>query len=139
MSPECATYFQKYDAVPITAIAFIYEVCNDWQFAFCKPSDFYLFFNLQGIGPLKIKSKERLRVCYLIEALSRLIPQSDFAEEWRKEILSKLGIAYEYFYRHKAKFNSLALSGTNKEYRDLVDNAIEEYQKRRFVPQNHTK
>lgn len=53
--------------IPIKMVSSIHEVCNNQQFEDISETDFYANLNLQPYGSkLKIRPREKARVCYLI-------------------------------------------------------------------------
>lgn len=73
-------------------VSTIYDECNDVQFENIPAIDFYALLNRQNSSrSLIIKSKERIRVCYLIYKLYESLPVEKKAP-WREYILKALNI-----------------------------------------------
>ena len=75
---------------------------NDEQFEDIPEVDLYAHFNLLPTNTaLKIKDKEKTRVCYLVHKLYKHLKSND-RTEWLTAILKKLDID-EGYYRSKYK------------------------------------
>lgn len=75
----------------------IYELCNGQQFEDCNSTRFIDAFNLRATGSvLKIKEREKVRVCYLINQLWRLLPKNT-REEWLSMMLTTLDISRKFY------------------------------------------
>ena len=79
----------------------IHETCVGEQFEAITIADFYANINLYPCkNKLKIKAREKVRVCYLIFLMSEKSKQH--RDEWRYKILELLDID-ESYYRSKYK------------------------------------
>lgn len=80
----------------------IHEMCVGEQFEAISISDFYANMNLYSCkNKLKIKAREKIRVCYLIFLMSEK-QSKQYRDEWRSQILKLLDID-ESYYRSKYK------------------------------------
>lgn len=83
-------------------LSLLYETCVGELFEEISIADFYANMNLQPCGCLlKIKPREKIRVCYLIFLMSERLPKQD-KDEWKNDILKLLGIE-ESYYKSKYK------------------------------------
>lgn len=83
----------------------IYEMCNGRQFEECNITNFLDAMNLRTYGSvLKIKEREKVRVCYLINQLWRQL-RKEVRDEWLSKILDSLGISRK-FYNSKYSISS---------------------------------
>ena len=73
----------------------IYELCNGCQFEECNVTNFLDVMNLRANG-LKIKDREKVRVCYLINQLWRRLSK-EVRDEWLSKILVPLGISRKFY------------------------------------------
>lgn len=75
----------------------IYELCNGQQFEDCNSTRFIDALNLRTTGSvLKIKDREKVRVCYLINQLWRQL-RKEVRDEWLSHILDSLGISRKFY------------------------------------------
>lgn len=75
----------------------IYELCNGRQFEECNTTNFLDVMNLRASGSvLKIKEREKVRVCHLINQLWRRLPK-DVRDEWLSKILVSLNISRKFY------------------------------------------
>ena len=85
------TYF------PMKLLSAVYEKCNGEQFEAVSELDFYANMNLQPYeSRLKIRPREKARVCYLIFLMGETLPKPD-REKWKEDIMNLLGIADAYY------------------------------------------
>lgn len=78
-------------------VSAIHKLCNGAQFEELSELEFYALLNNQPCSvPLKIKSGEKTRVCYLVHRLSERL-KGDGKAEWRNEMLRKLEISEGYY------------------------------------------
>lgn len=84
------------------SLSSIHETCVGEQFEAITISDFYANINLHPCkNRLKIKAREKIRVCYLIFLMSEKLSKQ-YRDEWRSQILKLLDID-ESYYRSKYK------------------------------------
>ena len=85
------TYF------PMKLLSAVYEKCNGEQFEAVSELDFYANMNLQPYeSRLKIRPREKARVCYLIFLMGETLPKPD-REKWKEGIMNLLGIDDTYY------------------------------------------
>lgn len=85
------TYF------PMKLLSAVYEKCNGEQFEAVSELDFYANMNLQPYeSRLKIRPREKARVCYLIFLMGETLPKLD-REKWKEDIMNLLGIDDTYY------------------------------------------
>lgn len=83
----------------------IYELCNGRQFEECNITSFLDAMNLRTTGSvLKIKEREKVRVCYLINQLWRQLSK-EVRDGWLSHILDSLDISRK-FYNSKYSISS---------------------------------
>ena len=83
-------------------LSLIHEVCIGEQFEEISAPDFYANMNLYPCKcKLKIKPREKIRVCYLIFLMSEKLPKLD-RDKWKDGILKLLDIE-ESYYKSKYK------------------------------------
>lgn len=95
----------QYTYFPMKLISAIYEICNNEQFENISDKDFYANLNLQPYeNKLKIRPREKTRVCYLLSLLSEYLIKQD-RENWKMAVLELLEIDMEYY---KSKYKEPA-------------------------------
>lgn len=83
-------------------LSLIHKVCVGEQFEDIATQDFYANMNLYPCKKeLKIKAREKIRVCYLIFLMSERLPKQD-RDKWKNEMLKQLDID-ENYYKSKYK------------------------------------
>ena len=83
-------------------LSLIHKVCVGEQFEDIATQDFYANMNLYPCEKgLKIKAREKIRVCYLIFLMSERLPKQD-RDKWKNEMLKQLDID-ENYYKSKYK------------------------------------
>ena len=91
---------QEYFSMKLLSL--IHEVCIGEQFEEISALDFYANMNLHPCNcKLKIKPREKIRICYLIFLMGEQLPKPD-RENWKKNILKMLDIE-ENYYKSKYK------------------------------------
>ena len=89
--PDCLNYFS------MKLISLIHEVCAGEQFEDITAPDFYACMNLHPCQcVLKIKPREKIRVCYLISLMREQLPGQD-KDKWKEAILKHLDIDEDYY------------------------------------------
>ena len=97
----------------------IWKVCNGKQFEHMPGSDFANFLNLRPTqNPVKIKNREKLRVCYLIYFLSKKIPDNTMSQQWKEDILSICKISEPYY---KSHYRDAVAEGNSQDNKDFVE------------------
>ena len=85
------TYF------PMKLLSAVHEKFNGEQFEAVSELDFYANMNLQPYeSRLKIRPREKARVCYLIFLMGETLPKPD-REKWKEDIMNLLGIDDTYY------------------------------------------
>lgn len=75
----------------------IREICNGEQFEDIPEMDFYANLNLHPCKVrLKMRAREKARVCYLIFLMSETLPKQD-REMWKEGIMRLLEISKDYY------------------------------------------
>lgn len=78
-------------------LSLIHEVCEGEQFEEISAPDFYVNMNLHPCNcKLKIKPREKIRVCYLIFLMSEKLSKQD-RDKWKDRILKLLDIDDSYY------------------------------------------
>lgn len=92
---EAADEQQEYFSMKLLSL--IHEVCVGEQFEEISAPDFYANMNLHPCNcKLKIKPREKIRVCYLIFLMGEKLPKQD-REKWKAGILGLLDIDDSYY------------------------------------------
>lgn len=87
----------QHDYFSPSLIIRIYELCNGQQFEDCNSTRFIDALNLHTTGSvLKIKEREKVRVCYLINQLWRQL-RKEVRDKWLSQILDSLGISRKFY------------------------------------------
>lgn len=82
---------------PMKLVSAIHEVCNGEQFEEISEVDFYAGLNLQPCdSKLKIRPKEKTRVCYLISLMSETLPEQN-RKKWIEAIMEMLEIDKKHY------------------------------------------
>lgn len=93
---------QSHEYFGMKLLSAIHEACVNEQFEAISEPDFYASMNLHTDKcRLKIKPREKVRVCYLLFLMSETLPKPD-KDKWLKGIRDLLGID-ESYYRSKYK------------------------------------
>lgn len=104
-SPNITTQDATKDYFRPDLIIRIYEMCNGRQFEECNITSFLDAMNLRASGSvLKIKDREKVRVCYLINPLWRQLSK-EVRDEWLSQILDSLDVSRK-FYNSKYSISS---------------------------------
>ena len=92
---ETADEHQEYFSMKLLSL--IHEVCVGEQFEEISAPDFYANMNLHPCNcKLKIKPREKIRVCYLIFLMGEKLSKQD-REKWKAGILELLDIDDSYY------------------------------------------
>ena len=93
---------EEHEYFDMKLLSFIHKSCVGEQFENITAPDFYANINLHPCkNRLKIKAREKIRVCYLIFLMSEQLHKLD-RENWKKNILKMLDIE-ENYYKSKYK------------------------------------
>lgn len=123
------------DVVELGLCMAIHDVCNDRQFENCTPLDFANFINVRTEAKdIAVMPKERLRVCYMIDAVARNITPRKEAGIWVSLFLERCGIPKSYYDKHRTDIRSPSATADNKDYRKSIDDAIAGWRMRRGTP-----
>ena len=96
------TLKEEHEYFDMKLLSFIHKSCVGEQFENITAPDFYANINLHPCkNRLKIKAREKIRVCYLIFLMSEKLSKQ-YRDEWRDKILKLLDID-ESYYRSKYK------------------------------------
>ena len=99
---ETVTSEEKHEYFSMKLLSTIHEICVGEQFEEISAPDFYANMNLQSCNcKLKIKAREKIRVCYLIFLMCEKLPKQE-RDKWKDSILKLLGIE-ESYYKSKYK------------------------------------
>ena len=103
----------------------VYDLCDDNQFGHVSKLDFANFLNLRDTADkVYIKSKEKLRVCYLIWKLSETLPDDHARRSWRESVLQNLEIAPSYYKSHYSDVGGAAQTKDNKAFTEALKNLV---------------
>ena len=92
---ETADEQQEYFSMKLLSL--IHEVCVGEQFDEISAPDFYANMNLHPCNcKLRIKPREKIRVCYLIFLMSEKLPKQD-RDKWKAGMLKLLDIDDSYY------------------------------------------
>lgn len=92
---ETADEQQEYFSMKLLSL--IHEVCVGEQFEEISAPDFYANMNLHPCNcKLRIKPREKIRVCYLIFLMGEKLPKQD-RDKWKAGILELLDIDDSYY------------------------------------------
>lgn len=123
------------DVVELGLCMAIHDVCNDNQFENCTPLDFANFLNVrEEARTIAVVPKEKLRVCYMVYAVARNITPRKEAETRARLFLQRCNIAKSYYDKHRADICADHATEDNKNYRESIDGAIDEWRSRRGTP-----
>lgn len=78
----------------LSHVKHLHKTCNGYQFEEISPGDLYLIINLQkSTKSLKVRYREKARVCHLIYVLGEMLPDI-YRLNWRRSMLDHLKISY---------------------------------------------
>ena len=96
------TTTERHEYFSMKLLSLIHEVCEGEQFEEISAPDFYANMNLHPCNcKLKIKPREKIRVCYLIFLMSEKLSKQD-RDKWKDRILKLLDID-DCYYKSKYK------------------------------------
>ena len=91
------TTTERHEYFSMKLLSLIHEVCIGEQFEEISAPDFYANMNLHPCNcKLKIKPREKIRVCYLIFLMSEKLSKQD-RDKWKDRILKLLDIDDSYY------------------------------------------
>lgn len=117
------------DLFPMLLISELYEVCAD---VFDNPTEtrFHSSLNLHGKHePLKIKPKQKIKVCYLISKLYDIVPEKHKVA-WREDILLHFDIDASYYESKYSHPRGSDASRSSMAFADDIDEIIKNHKKR---------
>ena len=124
-TPILQKTFETQDLFNLLTCYYLHDICDGRQFQTMRATDFADFLNLKPTTqPVIVNSRENLRVCYMIYALSLEIRDRNTAKEWRESILSTCGIGLSYYSSHYRDCAELGSGTTNKHFVADIDDAI---------------
>lgn len=124
---------QRRDIVSLKLCMCLYDICNDALFDFLTPLDFCNFLNLKYKQPVKVNSRQQLRVCYMVNSVRHAIRPKNDGAIWEEAFLEQCGITLNYYKSHYHDVCSQFATKDNENFRKDIDFAIE-----RATRQNHT-
>lgn len=114
---------------PMILISELYEVCAE---VFENPTEtqFHCSLNLHGRHePLKVKPKQKIKVCYLISKLYDIVPEKH-KTTWREDILMHFNIDASYYESKYSHPRGSDASRSSLAFADDVDEIIKKHKKR---------
>lgn len=106
------------DFVELRLCMALHRHCVGRQFTHVTELDFANLLNLRSTSiQVHVRTKEKLRVCFLISKLSALIEDETAREQWYQGILDTLVIAPSYY---KSHYCDAASEGTGKKNKNFV-------------------
>lgn len=114
---------------PMILVSKLYEICAD-IFDDSTETQFHSSLNLHGKHePLRIKSKQKIKVCYLISKLYDIVPEK-YKAAWREDILLHFDIDGAYYESKYSNPRGSDASRSSIEFADDVDEVIKSHKKR---------
>lgn len=108
------------DIIDLNSCFRIWKICEGRQFVCVPPSVFACFLNLRSEpGSVKIREREKLRVCYLIYFISENIVAHTISQQWKAKILDLCEIEAPYY---KSHYRDAVAAGTSRDNKDFVEN-----------------
>ena len=114
---------------PMILVSELYEICDE---IFDDPTEtqFHSSLNLHGKHePLKIKPKQKIKVCYLISKLYDIVPEKHKVA-WREDILLHFGIDSSYYESKYSHPRGSDASRSSMAFADDIDEIIKNHKKR---------
>lgn len=119
----------KEELFPMILVSELYEICDE---IFDDPTEtqFHSSLNLHGKHePLRIKPKQKIKVCYLISKLYDIVPEKHKVA-WREDILLHFGIDSSYYESKYSHPRGSDASRSSMAFADDVDEIIKNHKKR---------
>ena len=114
---------------PMILVSELYEVC-EMIFEESTETQFHSSLNLHGKHePLKIKPKQKIKVCYLISKLYDIVPEKHKVA-WREDILLHFGIDSSYYESKYSHPRGSDASRSSMAFADDVDEIFKNHKKR---------
>ena len=127
-NPKSSRQWEE-ELFPMILISELYEVCSD---VFDNPTEtqFHSSLNLHGKHePLKIKPKQKIKVCYLISKLYDIVPEKHKVA-WREDILTHFNIDASYYESKYSHPRGSDASRSSMAFADDVDEIMKNHKKR---------
>lgn len=127
-NPKSSRQWEE-ELFPMILISELYEVCSD---VFDNPTEtqFHSSLNLHGKHePLKIKPKQKIKVCYLISKLYDIVPEKHKVA-WREDILTHFNIDASYYESKYSHPRGSDASRSSMAFADDVDEVMKNHKKR---------
>lgn len=114
---------------PMILVSELYEVC-EMIFDDSTETQFHSSLNLHGKHePLKIKPKQKIKVCYLISKLYDIVPEKHKVA-WREDILLHFDIDPSYYESKYSHPRGSDASRSSMAFADDIDEIIKNHKKR---------
>lgn len=127
-NPKSSRQWEE-ELFPMILISELYEVCSD---VFDNPTEtqFHSSLNLHcKHEPLKIKHKQKIKVCYLISKLYDIVPEKHKVA-WREDILTYFNIDASYYESKYSHPRGSDASRSSMAFADDVDEVMKNHKKR---------
>ena len=127
-NPKSSRQWEE-ELFPMILISELYEVCSD---VFDNPTEtqFHSSLNLHcKHEPLKIKPKQKIKVCYLISKLYDIVPEKHKVA-WREDILTYFNIDASYYESKYSHPRGSDASRSSMAFADDVDEVMKNHKKR---------
>lgn len=114
---------------PMILVSELYEICAE---IFDDPTEtqFHSSLNLHGRHePLKIRAKQKIKVCYLISKLYDIVPEKHKLA-WREDILLHFGIDSSYYESKYSHPRGSDASRSSMAFADDIDEIFKNHKKR---------
>ena len=114
---------------PMILVSELYEVC-EMIFEESTETQFHSSLNLHGKHePLRIKPKQKIKVCYLISKLYDIVPEKHKVA-WREDILLHFDIDASYYESKYSHPRGSDASRSSMAFADDIDEIIKNHKKR---------
>lgn len=114
---------------PMILVSELYEICAE-IFDDSTETQFHSSLNLHSRHePLKIRAKQKIKVCYLISKLYDVVPEKHKVA-WREDILLHFGIDSSYYESKYSHPRGSDASRSSMAFADDVDEIIKKHKKR---------
>lgn len=117
------------DLFPMILVSELYDICAE-IFDDSTETQFHSSLNLHGKHePLKIKPKQKIKVCYLISKLYDIVPEKHKVA-WREDILLHFDIDSSYYESKYSHPRGSDASRSSMAFADDIDEIIKNHKKR---------
>lgn len=113
------------DIVDILSCYYIYNVCNGklWEPITC--TDFIAILNMKQTGTaIKVRYREKSRVCYLLFKLSKKLAFPLLEKDWLKAMLEAFDISPTYYRSHYSDVKAYAPGKDNEKFEEKLKEAL---------------